>query len=804
MTDKVSVTADIERFLNIIWLAGEVRELRSPKYNKYGHTLSGYFDNPAALAKAAIAWDGKANLYVTPNPVNPALLARSNNRIVEHAEHTTADTDITHRHWFYLDIDPVRPSGISSTEEESETTLASLESITNFLSSAGWPAPLTAMSGNGYVALYRVDLPNSTETVTLIKAILESLASRFNTPAVSVDPVVYNASRTIALIGTTKVKGDDLPGRPHRRSYLLSVPSEILVVDVDQLQMISKLSALSVKQLGNSKANTNGSESLRDALEQKGIEYRIQPPDAQGITWYHVRQCPFHDDGRPFECGVGQKLPDGQYAGHCFHPEGTGKGWQEWKEALDLSVGRDGQNPSLSNHGASGTDDEDNLRLTDTWNARRFVADHRGNILWCEVFKQWFVYDGIYYARDQTREVERRAERTVTDLYKYASTLPIINERQKVAEWAISSESRYRLANMIESAKRMVPVHPNEFDSDSLLFNILNGTIDLRTQRLLPHRQSDYLTKKAGVRFDPVADCPQWLAFLDRIFVGNQSLIGFVRRLFGYCLTGLLTEHIIVILYGTGANGKSTLLSVLRSLAGDYAYHCRPDVFTAKRNDSQGFEMVPLAGARVVTASETGAGRRLDEALVKEMTGGEPITCAPKYGDFFSFQPAFKPLLATNHKPEIRGADEGIWRRVLLLPFVVTIPEAERDRDLSDKLKSELSGILNWTLQGVKEFLATGLGTPDEGRSATADYRAEQDVLANWIEERCTLGSQESDEYASLYKDYVTWCEANKDEPINKTRFSSSLDERGCPAHRGAKGKRQRTGIARQSAGVTG
>jgi putative DNA primase/helicase len=213
--------------------------------------------------------------------------------------------------------------------------------------------------------------------------------------------------------------------------------------------------------------------------------------------------------------------------------------------------------------------------------------------------------------------------------------------------------------------------------------------------------------------------------------------------------------------------------------------------------------MVPLAGARVVTASETGAGRRLDEALVKEMTGGEPINCAPKYGDFFTFQPAFKPLLATNHKPEIRGADEGIWRRVLLLPFTVTIPEQERDRDLPEKLKGELSGILNWTLKGVKEFLATGLGASDEVRSATADYRSEQDVLAGWIEECCILEPQESDEYASLYKDYTDWCESNNEQPINKARFSSSLDERGCPAYRGAKGKRLRNGIARQIAGVT-
>ncbi len=796
--------SEVQRFLNLIWLPGEVRELRIPQHNKYGWTASGYFDDPAALTKAAEDYDGKANLYITLNLVNPALMARASNHVNERAQNTTADGDILQRRWFFLDIDPVRPSGISSTEAEREAALTTLTSVTSFLSSAGWPEPVTAMSGNGYVALYRIDLPNTTETAALIKAVLESVASRFNTPTVNIDPVVYNASRTIALIGTTKVKGDDLPDRPHRRSCLLSVPPGILAVGVDQLQAVAKLGVGSVTQSGNSKVNTSGCESLRDALDKHGIEYKVQPPDAQGVTWYHVRRCPFHDDGKDFECGVGQRLPDGPLAGKCFHPEGTGKGWREWKEALDISVGHNGQDSSLSTHGVSGAKAEDSLRLTDTWNAHRLVNSHKDDLLWCEAFKHWFVWDGTRYARDLTREVERRAERTVADLYEHAGTLPTSDERRRMAEWAISTESRYRLTNMVESAKRMVPVHPNEFDRDPLLFNLLNGTIDLRTQRLQQHKRAERLTKLSEVQFDPSATCPLWLAFLDRVFAGNQNLVGFTQRLFGYCLTGLLTEHIIVILYGTGANGKSTLLHILRSLAGDYAHHCRPEVFTAKRNDSQGFEMVSLAGARVVTASETGSGRRLDEALVKEMTGGEPITCAPKYGEFFSFQPVFKPLLATNHKPEIRGADEGIWRRVLLLPFAVTIPEGERDGDLPRKLEGELSGILNWALDGVKEFLSTGMGTPEEVRSATADYRAEQDVLANWIQERCTLGSQESDEYAALYGDYIAWCEDNKEEPINKARFSSSLDERGCPAHRGAKGKRLRTGIARQSIGVTG
>ncbi|MCH8310757.1 MAG: DNA primase, partial [Chloroflexi bacterium] len=277
------------------------------------------------------------------------------------------------------------------------------------------------------------------------------------------------------------------------------------------------------------------------------------------------------------------------------------------------------------------------------------------------------------------------------------------------------------------------------------------------------------------------------------------EFIHYVRRLFGSCITGLLTEHIIVFLYGTGANGKSTLLRTLRALAGDYAYHSRPEVFMAKRGDTQGFELVNLAGARLVTCAETGARRKLDEGLVKEMTGGEPITCAPKYGDFFTYQPVFKPILATNHKPQIMGVDEGIWRRVQLVPFTVTIPKEEWDLTLYEKLVDELPGILNWTLQGVAEFLDKGLSPPAEVTAATKAYRDEQDVLSGWLEENCVLHADATDVYGELYNDYTAWCEANGDDAMSKTEFSSSLDQRGCEAKRGAKGKRMRLHIARRT-----
>jgi ABC-type oligopeptide transport system ATPase subunit len=321
------------RFLRLIWQAGEVRELRVPKHNTYRSTASGYFETPDALAAAAGPFDGRANVFLTLNPVLPALLARANNRTNERAENTTADAEIQKRCWLLLDIDPVRPSGISSTEDERKAAREVLDRVVGFLNGSGWPRPITAMSGNGYYALYRVDLPNDLASTALLRGVLAALAHRFNSEHVRIDTSVYNAARIVGLVGTLKVKGENMPERPHRRSELLSVPEEVLVVAEAQLAHL--ISATEEPSRNRSAGKISG-RPLADLLQEAGIEYREQPADAQGFTWYHVRQCPFHEDGRAFECGVGQKLPDGPYAGKCFHNRGADKHWQEWKLALGL------------------------------------------------------------------------------------------------------------------------------------------------------------------------------------------------------------------------------------------------------------------------------------------------------------------------------------------------------------------------------------------------------------------------------------------------------------------------------------
>ena len=336
---------DLRRFLSFLHRPGDVFEIRIPKYGRFKLTASGYFDDVDAAVASAARWEGRANVYVTLNPANGALLARAVNHILERADAATSDADITRRRWLFVDLDAVRPSGISSSQRELAQTETVAGHVAAFLAEQGWPAPIVAVSGNGYYLLYRIDLPNDDAARDLVAAVLGALASRFDCPQVKVDSTVSNASRIIGLVGTMKMKGDSTEERPHRRSYLVSVPGQLASVSDAQLEAVARAQSSETRRPALLVVPRSVGR-LTDMLDAAGIEYREQPPDANDVTWYHVRQCPLHDDGRPFECGVGQKLPDGAYAGHCFHPEGEDKGWHEFKRAL----GHDGVARAAQSH----------------------------------------------------------------------------------------------------------------------------------------------------------------------------------------------------------------------------------------------------------------------------------------------------------------------------------------------------------------------------------------------------------------------------------------------------------------------
>ena len=758
--ERPDTHSDVRRFLESLWQNGDVRELRIPRWNAYGQTASGYFDSPDKLGDAVTAWDGKANLYVTLNPVNPDLLFRANNRVNERAENTTADVDIVHRRWFYLDIDPVRPAGISSTEEEREAALATLTSLNAFLSSTGWPEPLTAMSGNGYYALYRIDLPNTREAGALVKTVLESLAARFDTAAAHIDTSVHNASRIAAVIGTLKRKGDPTPDRPHRRSQLVSVPQELNVVSEELLMAIANQVPKSPKPPPNPNGNrVKGSGSLQDLLDRQGIEYRAQPPDSQGTTWYHVRRCPFHDDGDDFECGVGQKLPDGPLAGKCFHPEGTGKGWREFKAALGIQL----PSPAVAIPGLKEAPclEPTEFPLTESGNGELFAWLYGDRIRFDHARQRWLLWDQHRWAEDLDGEVFRLTKDATRLRYRSAEQVDDPERRKRIASFAIGSESRQRIESAMALAKRERPIADpgTHWDQQPWLLGIGNGVLDLKTGLLRQGIPEDRITMYVPIDFDLHAPTHRWSAFLEEVFQGDRDLIDFIQRAVGYSLTGSTAEQVLFMCYGSGSNGKSVFLTILRWLAGGYALNIPFTALELQQRATISNDIASLAGRRLVTSSETNESTRLNEARIKALTGGDPITARFLYHEAFTFVPSAKFWLSVNQLPQVRDDSHGFWRRVRVIPFRRRFSDGEADRELASKLHGELPGILAWAVRGALSWQSSGLLPPASVSSATEAYRQDSDELSGFIADCCVVAEGAHVQPGKLYDAYQQWAE---------------------------------------------
>jgi putative DNA primase/helicase len=358
---------------------------------------------------------------------------------------------------------------------------------------------------------------------------------------------------------------------------------------------------------------------------------------------------------------------------------------------------------------------------TDLGNAERFVARHGRDLRYVAEWKRWLVWDGKRWAADDSLEVQRRAQETIRSMWAAVADLPA-RDQEDWAKHILRSETSGRLSALLECARaneRLV-VRPAQLDADPWLVTCENGVLDLRTGQLGPHDRALLMTKLVPASFDPEARCDRWERFLHRIMNGNTALIDFLRRAVGYSLTGQTSERCLFFLYGMGANGKSTFLEVLRALLARYAQQADFTSFLeTPRGDGPRNDIARLIGARVVTSSEVGEGKRLNESLVKTLTGTDTVTARFLHAEFFEFKPQFKLWLAANHRPVVRGTDPAIWDRVRLIPFTVSIPPMERDSGLLAELLRELPGILAWSVAGCLEWLEKGLGTPPEVAAAT-------------------------------------------------------------------------------------
>lgn len=401
--------------------------------------------------------------------------------------------------------------------------------------------------------------------------------------------------------------------------------------------------------------------------------------------------------------------------------------------------------------------------FTDLGNAERFLKDHSQDVRYCFIWEKWLSWDGKRWAIDDTAELIRKAHTSVRNIYIEASNAKDDEKRKEVAKHALRSEARSRIENMLHSAKPYVPVRPDELDCHPMLLNVSNGVIDLTSGNLLPHKQEHMITKLVEVDFQPEAECPKFLDFLNLITGGDQELIYFIQKAIGYSLTGRTDEHCLFFLFGLGQNGKTTFLEAFRRLLNDYAQ--RIDIEALMQNWNLGTAANPhvasMAGSRFVLASEIAENRKLNESLLKDLTGGDSLTARFLFSNPFTFTPMHKLWIFGNYKPNVSGTDWGFWRRMRVVPFNVTIPEDVRRpmSEVLDEFEDEMPGILNWAVSGCLFWQSDNLEMSDAVKDATSEYRTEQDLVQQFLDEKCVMHPEYRIEKDQLYSTWRQWCD---------------------------------------------
>ncbi|MCH8837044.1 MAG: DNA primase, partial [Candidatus Marinimicrobia bacterium] len=383
---------------------------------------------------------------------------------------------------------------------------------------------------------------------------------------------------------------------------------------------------------------------------------------------------------------------------------------------------------------------------------------------------------GKVWRRDMMRIVKRCGQQTAQAIFREALTLD--NEkREKSFKWAMLSESAPRLNAMIGEAEPMLAIDIADFDCDPSLVNFKNGTME-KNGTLRKHRREDYLMAIANVDYDPHRTCLNWLGFLDHAMGGNEDLVAFLQRAVGYSLTGHIDERCMFVPYGSGRNGKTTFVETIAKMMGDYAGGLRSETLMLKRWDTIPSDIAALKGKRFVTVAEAGEHARLDESLVKQITGGDTIKARFMYAELFEFQPECKLWLSTNHKPAIRGPDPAIWDRIRLVPFSVRIADPKPRREVDAMFKAEMAGIMAWAVQGMLQWYEGGLAEPDGVIAATAQYQSESDAVGAFIAECCELGIDFKESSGDLFAAYRYWAEREGERSISHQMFGRKLAER--------------------------
>jgi putative DNA primase/helicase len=420
------------------------------------------------------------------------------------------------------------------------------------------------------------------------------------------------------------------------------------------------------------------------------------------------------------------------------------------------------------------------------------VSRNGENIRYVPQFGKWLLWDGHRWCFDETGKVNRLAKENALSQYDKVAQIDDFNQRQQMSRFATKSESRQAIESTIQLAKTEagIPLRVESLDTNSYLLGVANGVINLRTGGLRVETKEEYITKQAPVEFNPDATCPRWFKFLNQAMDGDNEMIDYLKRIVGYSLTGDTKEQVLFFLFGHGANGKSVFVNTIQDLLGDYAIQTPVSTLMTRGKGSINNDIARMRGARFVATTETEEGSKFNESEIKLITGGDTITCRFLRQEFFEYRPEFKIWISGNHKP-VPGDGHGIWRRLILIPFDVIVDDVNQDKELHLKLREELSGILNWAIEGCLEWQEEGLKTPQKIVDAISEYKSEMDRVLTWMDECCQSKPRIGAEIkaSELYSSYKSWAIENGEWAMSQRIFSNKLSEKGYKKIRKGQGQ---------------
>lgn len=439
----------------------------------------------------------------------------------------------------------------------------------------------------------------------------------------------------------------------------------------------------------------------------------------------------------------------------------------------------------------------DGYTKSDLGNAERIYDKYGNDILWCEEWDKWVIWSPTVAAirdRFRAKRVEKESiPKWVIDRWLAAPLIALDSAREMHAldrlvpedekksyhTFVKRSENKTGVRDALEILKTFVPSCADDFDASDYLLNCANGTLDLRKMSIHQPKREDLITKSLPIEWDPNAECPRWKEFLKYVMDGNDEVVEYLQRAAGYSLTGITQEQCFFLCTGHGGNGKGTFINTITRIVGDYGMTTPMSTFIEASGDSIPNDIARMKGARFVSAQEKAANRSFDESKLKTLTGEDPVSARFLRAEFFEYYPKFKIWMSMNGEPTIRGDDDGIWRRIRLIKWNVRLADKGIDKHFQVRLQEEYPGILRWMVEGARDWIQRGgLDEPEDVSRWTNEYRLAEDLIGQWIEDRCVI-SPDAYEYSSaMYRDFERWATDRNLKPHGQKRWSQRLDKR--------------------------